>query len=688
MTNLNLRTAFLCIVVCLSFNHAINAQPGELNTIFYTDIAAIDVEIQQDGKLVCATTPIWGFQNNSIARLNPNGSLDNSYQNYLNSWAGNILDLDINQDNYAIAVGDFTLYYGTQQRNNIVRLLPNGNIDLTFPEIPAFGFLNQVLIQSDSKVLFSGSFGSFDGTSCNQICRVQWDGELDSTFVENIGTGFEGNGVPNKFFECEDGKILVWASTESFNGNLYPGGLIKLNNDGTIDNTFSVGSGPAGNSPVQEIQSCDMTDDGKILLCGTFTSFNGVPANGVVRLLPDGCLDNTFSGWTDTAFEIKADPFSDKIYIIGGFDEYQGVPIKNFARLHENGDLDLSFDPGGSINCCSENLTGVVGPETIKAIAFTSNGQILLGGGIFMYDNIVPSGVGLISVWTGSDVVSETLVSLVGPATEQESWNADLELISDNGITYYSSNPIYLSGSNNPLDETTKVKFRANYNWSINWGGDTFPSGQAFQNGPNIHITTSGFYNISLNIQSGEYSFDFISPPPSISLIGTAAQGWNNDVMMETTNGKIYTLPSINLTNGEVKFRQNENWEVNWGNSLFPQSCGTQDGPNIPVVEGEYSVYFNRVSGNYNFSSLTTNIDDIEGNEMSIFPNPSSNVVYIKNSNSLKKLYKIIDLNGKTIQQGTLIDQSIDLSSISSGVFILQIQTQDSQIEIFKLVKE
>jgi uncharacterized delta-60 repeat protein len=686
MKSLKIKIPFSILLVLLIMNASF-AQYGELNTLFYNDIAAIDIEVQTDGKLICATTPIWGFQNNSVARLNPNGTMDDSYQNYLNSWSGNILDIDINDENYAVAVGDFGLLYGVQQRNRMARLFPNGNIDLSLPEIPVGGFLNQVLIQSDNKILFSGSFSNYDGTPCNQICRVLWNGELDSSFVENIGSGFENNATPKKMFEYPDGKILIWSSGNNFNGEIFPGGLIRLNNDGSIDSTFSVGTGPAGNSTAQEILSCDVTNEGKILLAGSFTSFNGIPTNGIVRLNADGCVDNTLIGWTDIVFTIKADPYSDKIYIVGGFDEYQGTERKNFARLHENGDLDLSFDPGGSINCCNSIQTGTVGPESIKAIAFTTNGEILLGGGIFLYDSIEPNTPGLISVWTGSNFISETIISLVGTATDQESWNADLELVSEDGIFYYSASPFFLSGSDNSLDESTKVKFRANYNWTLNWGGATFPSGTSFQNGPNIHVTASGFYNISLNRESGEYAFDFISPPPSIGLVGTAALGWDNDVIMETFDGKRYNIPWINISNGELKFRQNENWETNWGNSLFPLSCGIQNGANIPAVEGEYSVYFNRLTGNYNFEELITNVAELKQEAVSIFPNPTSGRIYINGNEIENAEYQLYAISGKIIHEDKIINKTFDISRITPGVYFLKIKLLNQESTVFKIIK-
>lgn len=663
------------------------SQGGELNNLFYNELvtSVLDVELQSDGKLVCITSQGSWNQNNAIARLYQNGSVDDSYQNYLTNWSGNALDLDLNDQNYGIIVGDFSLYYGDQWRYRMARLLPNGNIDLSFPQLPIANasFLNRVLIQSDNKILFSGSFSNFDGTPCNGICRVLWNGELDSTFVENIGTGFENAGIPQKMFEYPDGKILIWSSAENFNGDIYPGGLIRLNNDGTVDTTFSVGTGPAGDSPINEIYSCDLTDDGKILLCGTFTSFNGIPTNGIVRLHYDGCVDNSLVGWANNVFEIKADHLSNNIYIIGAFTEYQGVERKKFARIDYNGNLDPSFDPGASINCCNFNQTGVVGPETIKSINLTDDGQIILGGGIFIYDNI-SSSQGLISVWSGYNFNFDPVISLVGSATERDSWNSDIELTTVDGINYYSDGTVFLSGSADPLNENTKVKFRRNFDWAINWGSSNFPSGVGVQDGANIHVTASGYYMIEINIQTGAYQFTFISPPPSIGFVGTAAQGWNSDVLMGTTDGKRYMVEMFSLNAGELKFRQDQNWAVNWGNSIFPQSCGIQEGPNIPIPGGTYRIEFNRITGAYNFETYVS-VDELDNNKLLLYPNPTNDRIFIGDINLIGRQFQIIDLSGKTVQKGSLQNNYIDVLNLENGIYSLRFRDSiyPSQSAIF-----
>ncbi len=65
----------------------------------------------------------------------------------------------------------------------------------------------------------------------------------------------------------------------------------------------------------------------------------------------------------------------------------------------------------------------------------------------------------------------------------------------------------------------------------------------------------------------------------------------------------------------EMKFRQNGNWDVNWGSPDFPTGTGTQNGANIPVVvepEGTtiYQVTFNCSTGEYQFWQHTIPLAD------------------------------------------------------------------------------
>lgn len=148
-----------------------------------------------------------------------------------------------------------------------------------------------------------------------------------------------------------------------------------------------------------------------------------------------------------------------------------------------------------------------------------------------------------------------------------------------------------------------EIKFRANNDWAVNWGGTEFPSGTGVQGGANIAVPTAGKYLVNFNTGSLSYSFTEIKPFETVGLIGTATPGgWDasTPLVQDATDPTQYSL-DITLVNGEAKFRADNAWTVNWGAKDFPSGVGTQDGPNIPVLYGDYTVTFNSNSGAYNF---------------------------------------------------------------------------------------
>ena len=104
------------------------------------------------------------------------------------------------------------------------------------------------------------------------------------------------------------------------------------------------------------LQDAHILPDGKILLCGQFTSYNGVPARGLVRLLPNGVVDDTFTigdgpQWTETIETPSFFPFVEaieeqvdgKLLIAGTFEAFNGTTLPGIASLNPDGSVDPSF---------------------------------------------------------------------------------------------------------------------------------------------------------------------------------------------------------------------------------------------------------------------------------------------------------------------------------------------------------
>ncbi len=150
---------------------------------------------------------------------------------------------------------------------------------------------------------------------------------------------------------------------------------------------------------------------------------------------------------------------------------------------------------------------------------------------------------------------------------------------------------------------TASCKFRANNSWDLSWGDTAFPKGiGSSMDGQNIPVF-AGDYTVTFNSNSGAYYFDVDS---DIGIIGDATPGgWDNDTDMyidQTDTNQYYVV--IDLTNKNAKFRQDDDWAVNWGATDFPEGIALVGSPdNIPIATaGKYRVDFNKETGAYKFT--------------------------------------------------------------------------------------
>jgi uncharacterized delta-60 repeat protein len=197
--------------------------------------------------------------------------------------------------------------------------------------------------QPDGKLVVSGTFARINGTpTTSGIARLNPDGTLDQAFTSTVGatTGAAGLCVlPN-------GQILAFSAGSLVMNGLVHNGLVKLNADGTVASGFGVGSGPAGGT----IRVILPQPDGKILVGGGFTGFNGTPAAGLVRLNADGTLDQAFGAALGTGFGggevfVLARQNDGRILAGGNFASFNGTSRRALVRLEAAGSLDTSYNP-------------------------------------------------------------------------------------------------------------------------------------------------------------------------------------------------------------------------------------------------------------------------------------------------------------------------------------------------------
>jgi hypothetical protein len=106
-------------------------------------------------------------------------------------------------------------------------------------------------------------------------------------------------------------------------------------------------------------------------------------------------------------------------------------------------------------------------------------------------------------------------------------------------------------------------------------------------------------------------TFGTLTFAQSIGMIGDFTN-WSTDEVMNTSDNVTYTLTGYTITvTGGVKFRQDADWAINWGDAVFPAGVGIQGGSNIPVPAGTYDITFDISTGDYSFTSVSTGFDEI-----------------------------------------------------------------------------
>lgn len=205
------------------------------------------------------------------------------------------------------------------------------------------------------------------------------------------------------------------------------------------------------------------------------------------------------------------------------------------------------------------------------------------------------------TTYQSSECGNHCSVGIIGSASPG-GWDTDTDLhLLDATRTdkYTWTTIVYLTGGN-------EVKFRAMDDWGVNWGASAFPNGTGTQNGANIPISTSGYYKVTFNDNTGAYSFNLLTTPvfATVGIIGSAtANGWDSDqdLTKDPNNAHLWT-GTFTLAAGEAKFRADNDWAVNWGSNTAPSGFSVGNGANIPIaVGGTYFVRFNDATGEYFF---------------------------------------------------------------------------------------
>ena len=348
-----------------SFNPALN-----------TGAAVYFVTLQTNGQILIGgsfssidTVPIA-----NVARLNPDGTLDQSFSPGAAADIGYVNAIAVQSDGKILIGGSFFSSAGITPEN-MARLNSDGTVDSDFdPNLYLDAPVNAIVVQPDGQILVGGSFGIVDSLPRRSIARLNSDGTLDAAFdacvAASAGSGATGLAI------LGNGKILA-SGNFTFSTGLTRYGIARLNSCGDLDTGYAVAQ-PGVNSGAT-VYTFALRPDGRVVLGGDFQAYRTTLSTGIVQLSIKGSVDTTFApgsgidnGTTVYATALQTDG---KLLIGGNFNTYSGQMLPGVARITTNGSPDVACAPG-------------LGPNnSVSSLAIQIDGKILVAGKFTAFDN-------------------------------------------------------------------------------------------------------------------------------------------------------------------------------------------------------------------------------------------------------------------------------------------------------------
>ncbi|MBF0648219.1 DUF5124 domain-containing protein [Dysgonomonas sp. GY75] len=255
----------------------------------------------------------------------------------------------ITSDDKVIAVGNITQYckinieqsfadelvYEFTPVRSVLRMNSIGELDETYrmEKSGVEGFIQDTYMDEKEGIVIVGNFKTFDGITTPNIVRLDKNGEIDAQFLQNIGTG--ANGAITKIrYNKNRRKAMVVGEFTDFNG-VECQGIIMLNNDGTVDETFSPRRIEGGNPNF----ACILNNHDIVVISGLFKKYDGVSRQGFLMLTLDGeamqkfNVPGMFLGELNHVIETKTSTNDNGLLLLGNFRRFNGEPAYNAIKI-------------------------------------------------------------------------------------------------------------------------------------------------------------------------------------------------------------------------------------------------------------------------------------------------------------------------------------------------------------------
>lgn len=336
------------------------------------------VSVQPDGKIILAglTYPSIPPQDNSfsIAKYNPNGSLDTSFDgdgivnNLFEDASGSYVNL-----NTIVEQPDGKFLVTTENGNNLDFVLrrynASGSDDTSFGNNGKSTMSIQddnralgIALQPNQKIVVAGYSRSFTnvGYDFNVVCYLS-NGAPDVSFDQDgiISSKFDAsNDLCAQVLIQPDDKAITLGTQKTFPLNTLGKELIALsrtNPDGSLDTTFGTNGQVITDlgQDYSKIKNATLQPDGKILVSCEIATFGNVTENFLIRYNNNGSLDTSFgnNGKTNLDYVTSVLALANgKIMIASEVFDAENNPLLQVKRLNHDGSADSTFNNNLLVN--------------------------------------------------------------------------------------------------------------------------------------------------------------------------------------------------------------------------------------------------------------------------------------------------------------------------------------------------
>ncbi len=321
-----------------------------------------------------------GGGGSALLKVGVNGAVDAAFNPRVEQ-PGGIQSVAVQSGGQIVLGGAFTSVNG-QPRTNLARLNPDGTLDTAFNKDAVRGGVSVVRVQPDNKLFLGGSFASIGNSQRRGLARLLADGSVDPGFFPQLIS----ESVVHDLSPASDGGVVVCGDLGT-SGTILRPAVLRFQTNAALDTSFQGPSLLAGFN-LGRVDTVEALPNGRVLIGGSFDRVDGAARVGLARLLENGDLDPTLDAGpllnpflnVPAVYGVRATS-DGRVFICGSFSSVGQRSRNGLAGLSSEGVLLEGFETG-FLRTVSRNTLGVgAGGTVVAAESVGSDFQVFESNG-------------------------------------------------------------------------------------------------------------------------------------------------------------------------------------------------------------------------------------------------------------------------------------------------------------------